>query len=336
MKLTLDHIQESLRTLRSMSLLALGGLSDVIGGPLRRYEQIQSQILGLIGEHLEQRSVITEKIDQAETPEDETSLRKQLTELRDKYESRISELAKGLEVPIGVLVQQRSERVACPYCNAANNVGIRPVPGTTARVICVNCSKKFNAHVAPEGTIFTREIPLGGVAYPPPRAVSPEAELIRDQLKIKQALIPPSETLRLADLICKVDEGMIREGSQRTPNETYEKLALAASAQDPKIGVNQVRRFVMVLYRGRLFEFAPGTHPSLSATYTNEIRRETVLRTFVKSCLYRVWNQFTFKPEHASLVSDLLLGSGHPTGSEMAAGAISDLTTELGTNQYQA
>lgn len=227
-QLVLDHIQESLRTLRSMSLLALGGLSDVIGGPLRRYEQIQSQILGLIGEHLEQRNVIAEKIDQAETVEDQTSLRDELAVLRTQFEQRMADLAKGTEVPIGVLVQQRIERVSCPSCNSPNNVAIRPVPGGTARVTCAKCSKKFNAHVAPEGTIFSREIPTPA-PYPPPRAVSPEAELIRDTLKLKQALIAPGEVLRLTDILCKIDRSMISEGTQRTPNEVYKRLALAVT-----------------------------------------------------------------------------------------------------------
>lgn len=91
----------------------------------------------------------------------------------------------------------------------------------------------------------------------------------------------------------------------------------------------------MILYRGRLFQFALDARSSFSTPYANQLTQNGVLATFVKSCLWRVWDHFSFKLEHAPLVSDLLLGAGHPGGSEITAEAIKELEVQRGERQDQ-
>ncbi len=268
-----EHIQESLRALRSMSILALGALSDVIGGQIRRFGQIQTKISELQDEQLEETDVITNKLDQATAPNDVATLRKELHDVRDSYERKITELTRMLELPL-----------------------------------------------------LTRP-PASPSLEPRPQA--PQAELIRKALRRKQALLAPNEALLLVRLFSEADSGLQNDGSPRTPKLVYERVLIASSSLTPPVPGKQVSRFFSLLYGGRIFQFPAGVVPAKTEAYINSLDYQTVLATYIRSCIWRIWGFFTFGAGSAPLVAEVLLGSTYPDGEQITARAFEEVSAAL-------
>lgn len=317
---TLDHIQESLRALRSMCILALGGMSDVIGGPLRRYELIQGQIGDLVDEQLEQTSVIVGKF-QAVGPKDVPSLQKELAEVREKYEQKIAELSKMVELPVGVLVGAGKQKLGCPFCARENEVELRMVAGETALTTCSNCGKQFNAHVGAGGHIFARPTIVPAPLLPQ----APQAALVEKALRRQKVLFKPAHALVLADLFASVDAEERQAHMPCTPLGLLAKVLHAAESKVPRPPDYRVHKFFGLIYRGELFRFPDGVAPSESAVYINPLDRDAILAKYLRSCLWRIWDEFTFGPDNAGMVGQLLLGPSYPNADTLVNQAFTEV-----------
>lgn len=317
----LDHIEQTLKSLKPLSVLALGGVGDFIGGPLRRYERVQSQIGELVDDQMRQTDVLTERIDRAANAEEVETLRQELKRAEQNYERKLAELTS--ELPIPIPTEAHLHRIPCPYCDVTTSVMIRSLPGSTTRSLCSACNHSFNAHVSAAGVAFSRPLSAGR-----PRAlgepVPPDMALLRNALVGAQSFLRPEEVEKLVAITVRLDEEARRSDTVLTPRDLKARLVEEASRESYAMGA-QAKRFFSLIYYARFFKFNPGVQPSLTAQYINEVHRTALLEKYVRSCLWRIWEQFSFSPVHAPLVAEVLFDSVEPEGVGLAARAIDGL-----------
>jgi hypothetical protein len=284
--MALTHIEESLGTFRSMCIVTLGGLSDVIGNPLRRYELTLSQISEL---QEELSSVISAKITQAATTGDLDAVQQQIHEIRRTYETKIAELSRKTDLPtLGPSSQAPTLTPRQGRPSRSRRPGVLSPTAESVR----EALRKKNSYLLPIVAIaFAR---LAGAI---------DEEMRRDGVKVT-----PQE-LRT------------RLGARATSF-----LATIKAGDPKPAEVSQVvGRFFSIVFRGRLFKFSGGAKPGMLGVYDNHVTESEVVEIYVKSCLYRVWGDFKFGTEHAHLVSEVLLGASWNGGEEVAARAIREL-----------
>lgn len=284
-RMVLTDVAERLGTFRSMCIVALGGLSDVIANPLRRYNATLNEIFQL---QEEQSTVIRAKITQGAVRGDVAALQQQIDEIRKGYEARISELARKTDLP-------------------ATTLGQPPSPQLTTRP---SGRAPRRGAAAPDGDLV-RDALRKKQSYVPPRAAVAFAQLVAaiDQEMHRDGVDRTPKELRR------------RLEARAESFLTSAKVADAKPADMSKV----VGRFFSLVFRGRLFRFGPGAKPGMLVIYENRLTDLDVVETYVRSSLYRVWGHFKFEPEHAPLLNEVLLGGSWNSGEDVVAKAVRDL-----------
>lgn len=320
----LDHIEQSLRSLKPLSVLALGGVRHFIGGPLRRYERLQAQIGELVDEQMQQSGDLSARIRQAETDLDPVAvekLREEMKRTEESFDRKLTELTQ--ELPVMVSSELGLQRLPCPYCNTNVPVKILSVPGSTAMCTCSRCGRAFNAHVGATGRAFSRAL-TGEDPLTVAQAVAPEERLVRNALRGTQSLLKPEEVEKLVSLVIRIDGDARQSDSKLSVKGLSVRLLDEANKENYPLGA-QAKRFFSLIYHGRAFKFDAGTRPSLAAEYANVMDRGTILEAYTRSCLWRIWDQFVFSGGHASLVAEVLFGRTGTESMELATKGLDEL-----------
>jgi hypothetical protein len=87
------------------------------------------------------------------------------------------------------------------------------------------------------------------------------------------------------------------------------------AAVDAGIGRSSVQRFFKLVYKGGVFEFAPGTEVGLDATYINTLDEPRLVRCYVRGAIIQVAMQIT--PDHSDEFAELLLADRSQSASAL-------------------
>lgn len=291
-----DHIQEMLIGFQKQSETTLNAIAGLIGEELKQHDDVLSQIHKIRSEALQAQARVNAGA-ASHTPGVALAHAQNLPEKLDaigrEAEEKIQALAKRAALPVlSPLDTLRDVSVACPHCQEPNTTTIGGGAGQTRRMVCKRCAGVFNVHTAGTGSLFTRPVsltvtPLSGQEKPAPLHTAQDVH--RGAAAGPRGWTDwrlPFDAAHFEDL-CRqlLAADAVRQKAQAvwTINELVGQIL---NSLDPGTTRTTARRFVQLLFNGRLFLFEQVA--AFSVPYLNSaLTRESVLAAMARYSGYQ-------------------------------------------------